>query len=51
MINEHHGVGLKMARHVRPQYGPAFQVIEGLKNALDPYNIMNPGKMGFGPTR
>lgn len=51
VINEHHGVGLKMARHVRPQYGPAFQVIEGLKDSLDPYNLMNPGKMGFGPPR
>jgi alkyldihydroxyacetonephosphate synthase len=51
VINEHHGVGLKMSRHVRPQYGPAFQVIEGLKNSLDPYNLLNPGKMGFGPPR
>lgn len=51
VINEHHGVGLKMSRHVRTQYGPAFQVIEGLKNTLDPYNLLNPGKMGFGPPR
>jgi len=49
VINEHHGVGLKLARHVRLQYGPAFQVLEGLKQTLDPYNLMNPGKMGFGP--
>jgi alkyldihydroxyacetonephosphate synthase len=51
VINEHHGVGLKLARHVRGQYGPAFQVLEGLKDALDPNNLMNPGKMGFGPPR
>jgi alkyldihydroxyacetonephosphate synthase len=51
IINEHHGVGLKLARHMRKQYGPAFQVLESLKNGLDPYNILNPGKMGFGPTR
>jgi len=51
VINEHHGVGLKLARHVRAQYGPAFQVMEGLKQSLDPYNLMNPGKMGFGPPR
>lgn len=51
VLNEHHGVGLKLARHVRGQYGPAFQVFEGLKNSLDPHNILNPGKMGFGPTR
>ena len=51
VINEHHGVGLKLARHVRGQYGEAFQVMEGLKETLDPYNLMNPGKMGFGPPR
>jgi alkyldihydroxyacetonephosphate synthase len=51
VLNEHHGVGLKLARLVREQYGPAFQVLEGLKQALDPHHILNPGKMGFGPTR
>ena len=51
VINEHHGVGLKLARHVREQYGPAFQVLEGLKYTLDPNNLLNPGKMGFGPPR
>jgi alkyldihydroxyacetonephosphate synthase len=50
VLNEHHGVGLKLARLVREQYGPAFQVLDGLKSALDPHNILNPGKMGFGPT-
>ena len=50
IINEHHGVGLKLARHVRKQYGSAFQVLEALKYGLDPYNVLNPGKMGFGPT-
>jgi alkyldihydroxyacetonephosphate synthase len=51
VINEHHGVGLKLARHVRTQYGPAFQVMEGLKQSLDPHSLMNPGKIGFGPPR
>ena len=50
ILNEHHGVGLKLARLVREQYGSAFQVLETLKNGLDPHNVMNPGKMGFGPT-
>ena len=49
VINEHHGIGLKLARHVRKQYGAAFQVLEVLKNGLDTHNILNPGKMGFGP--
>jgi len=51
VINEHHGVGLKLARLMREQYGPAFQVLEGLKHALDPRMILNPGKMGFQPPR
>ena len=50
VLNEHHGVGLKLARLVREQYGPAFQVLESLKRGLDPANVLNPGKMGFGPT-
>jgi alkyldihydroxyacetonephosphate synthase len=49
VLNEHHGVGLKLARLMREQYGSAFQVLEGLKQSLDPHNILNPGKMGFGP--
>ncbi len=51
VLNEHHGVGLKLARLMREQYGSAFQVLEGLKHSLDPHNILNPGKMGFGPTQ
>ena len=51
ILNEHHGVGLKLARLMREQYGPAFQVLEGLKASLDPHNVLNPGKMGFGPTQ
>ena len=51
ILNEHHGVGLKLARLIREQYGPTFQVLEGLKQSLDQHNILNPGKMGFGPTQ
>jgi alkyldihydroxyacetonephosphate synthase len=47
VINEHHGVGLKLGRIMRDLYGPAFKVLEEIKKALDPNNIMNPGKMGF----
>lgn len=51
VINEHHGVGLKLSRHVRQQFGTSFQVLEGLKNTLDPFRLLNPGKLGFGPSR
>jgi len=47
VINEHHGVGLKLGRIMKDLYGPAFNVLEGIKKNLDPNNIMNPGKMGF----
>lgn len=48
MINEHHGVGLKLARFMRRQYGPAWGLLQNIKTAVDPHGIMNPGKVGFG---
>jgi len=48
VLNEHHGVGLKLGRLMPELYGPAFDVLKRIKQALDPNNIMNPGKMGFG---
>ncbi len=45
MINEHHGIGLKLAPFMAQQYGPAFDIMTGLKKMLDPHNIMNPGKV------
>jgi len=47
VINEHHGVGLKLGRLMKELYGPAYKILEGIKKTLDPNNIMNPGKMGF----
>ncbi|MDA2926644.1 FAD-binding oxidoreductase [Acidobacteria bacterium AH-259-G07] len=48
MLNEHHGIGLKLSRFMRAQYGPAWQLLETIKHAIDPHGIMNPGKVGFG---
>ncbi|HEX2949440.1 MAG TPA: FAD-binding oxidoreductase [Armatimonadota bacterium] len=47
VLNEHHGIGLKLGRLMKEQYGEAYSVLERIKGALDPHNIMNPGKMGF----
>ena len=47
VVNDHHGVGLKLSRLMKDAYGPAMQVFEGLKKALDPNGIMNPYKMGL----
>ncbi|MEO7191875.1 MAG: FAD-binding oxidoreductase [Vicinamibacterales bacterium] len=50
MINEHHGVGLKLSRFMRAQYGSAWPLLESIKRTIDPNGIMNPGKVGFGTT-
>jgi len=47
VVNHHHGVGLKLSRLMKEQYGPAMQVFEGLKKSLDPNGIMNPYKLGL----
>jgi alkyldihydroxyacetonephosphate synthase len=47
LLNEHHGIGLKLGRLMKELYGPAYGVLEKIKKTLDPGNIMNPGKMGF----
>ena len=47
VLNEHHGIGLKLGYLMREQFGPAFRIIQGMKNLLDPNGIMNPGKLGL----
>lgn len=47
VVNDHHGVGIKLGRLMKEQYGPAMQVFEGLKKQLDPNGIMNPCKLGL----
>ncbi len=47
VINDHHGVGLKLSRLMKESYGPAMQVLQGLKSSLDPNGIMNPYKLGL----
>jgi alkyldihydroxyacetonephosphate synthase len=45
VINDHHGVGLKLAPYMRAQHGPALDTLRRIKEALDPNRIMNPGKL------
>ncbi len=47
VINEHHGVGLKLSRLMKELYGPAMKILQDLKKELDPNSIMNPGKLGL----
>jgi alkyldihydroxyacetonephosphate synthase len=46
-LSHHHGVGLNRARFIADALGPAHEVLVGIKQALDPNGIMNPGKLGF----
>jgi alkyldihydroxyacetonephosphate synthase len=50
-LNDHHGIGLKLGWLMREQYGPGWNVMTRIKEALDPLNIMNPGKLGFAAPR
>jgi alkyldihydroxyacetonephosphate synthase len=47
VLNDHHGVGLKLSGDIAKQWGPAWGVIEAIKHALDPTKTMNPGKLGL----
>jgi alkyldihydroxyacetonephosphate synthase len=46
VISHHHGIGIARLPYLRPQLGSAMQVLERIKQALDPVGIMNPGKLG-----
>lgn len=48
VINHHHGIGRLLARFLKEEYGLGFEVLEEIKRALDPNNIMNPGVLGLG---
>jgi alkyldihydroxyacetonephosphate synthase len=45
VINDHHGIGLKLAPYMRAQHGPALDTLRRIKEVLDPNRIMNPGKL------
>ena len=40
-----HGVGLGKKRYMDREHGPGWAVMGAIKQALDPDNIMNPGKL------
>jgi alkyldihydroxyacetonephosphate synthase len=42
-----HGVGVKLAPLMAEEHGYGLEVMQQIKRALDPNNIMNPGKMGL----
>ena len=40
-----HGVGLGKMKYLQAEHGEALAVMRQIKQALDPQNIMNPGKI------
>ncbi|MDP6707335.1 MAG: FAD-linked oxidase C-terminal domain-containing protein [Alphaproteobacteria bacterium] len=40
-----HGIGIGKAKYMRAEHGEAVDVMQALKQAIDPDNLMNPGKM------
>ena len=46
-IPAEHGVGIIRASYMARAHGKSYDVMKAIKKAIDPQNIMNPGKMGL----
>jgi alkyldihydroxyacetonephosphate synthase len=46
-LSHHHGIGLNRARFMADSMGSSLEVLQSVKNALDPGGILNPGKLGL----
>ncbi len=46
-ISHHHGVGLARNPYVERALGNGFGVLQRIKDAMDPNNTLNPGKLGL----
>ena len=40
-----HGIGFGKMDYLEEEHGAAIEVMKAIKRALDPQNLMNPGKM------
>ncbi len=46
-LTAEHGIGMAKSPYIRQELGMSHEVMKAIKKALDPKNILNPGKMGF----
>jgi alkyldihydroxyacetonephosphate synthase len=47
VLNDHHGVGLRLLPYMEAQYGVGLETLSNIKQALDPRRILCPGKLGL----
>jgi alkyldihydroxyacetonephosphate synthase len=47
VLNDHHGVGMRLAPYMQAQYGAGMDALRRIKRALDPNDILCPGKLGL----
>ncbi len=46
-LTAEHGTGMAKSPYIKRELGETLEVMKEIKKALDPNNILNPGKMGF----
>ena len=46
-LSHHHGIGYSRSQYMSEALGNSMNVLRAVKNALDPNNILNPGKLGL----
>ncbi|MGY6533873.1 MAG: FAD-binding oxidoreductase [Pararhodobacter sp.] len=44
-VSGEHGIGMGKLKYMQAEHGDAWQVMAAIKAALDPGNVMNPGKL------
>jgi alkyldihydroxyacetonephosphate synthase len=47
ILSHHHGIGIVRAPYLAESLGAGFELLRSVKRALDPKNLLNPGKLGL----